>query len=221
MLPHSEPPSFDLRVLIRQRVRCSSATVASDGEPDAPWAYGLARCQYPTSMSSHSRGPPRRMRRARKPTGSTRRVPKHLRNLPTAVLLPEQAPKTIPRSESRQHRSAARLQVSSCASKDTPFPCPHPKAWRRFAAPKERLPRFLRHPKAMKAVGTNVAEKAPLIQQEASQAASCCLTTPPKRNCESDGGFSSMHPEPPEPLRRVTRSANPVVIRPPCSASSP
>jgi len=82
-----------------------------------------------------------------------------LRNLPTAVLLPEQAPRTILRSESRQHRSAARLQVSSCAPKDTPFPCPHPKAWRRIAAPEGRLPRFQLRPKAMKAVGTNVTRK--------------------------------------------------------------
>jgi hypothetical protein len=39
----AKPPSLDLWVLIRQRVRCSTITVASEGEPDAPWAYGLTR----------------------------------------------------------------------------------------------------------------------------------------------------------------------------------
>jgi hypothetical protein len=66
------PPSLDLRVLIRQRVRCSSITVASNSELDAPWAYGLIRHQHPSSMSSRPRVATRRLRRTTKPTDSTR-----------------------------------------------------------------------------------------------------------------------------------------------------
>jgi hypothetical protein len=64
-------PSLDLRVLIRQRVRCSTITVASDGEPDAPWAYGLTHLPEPHSRATRGRlGPEKNATRRPHPTNA-------------------------------------------------------------------------------------------------------------------------------------------------------